>query len=64
MEIRRFAFPRKVGCQMGCIFCASSGIGFVRDLTAVEMLAEVTKTAEDLNEPDFTYRFNGGLENP
>ena len=40
----------QVGCQMGCIFCASSGIGFVRDLTAVEMLAEVTKTAEDLNE--------------
>jgi 23S rRNA (adenine2503-C2)-methyltransferase len=31
----------QVGCKMGCIFCASSATGFVRDLTSGEMLGQV-----------------------
>lgn len=29
----------QIGCRMGCSFCASTGAGFVRNLTAGEMLA-------------------------
>ena len=32
----------QVGCRMGCAFCASTLNGKVRDLTAAEMLSEVT----------------------
>ena len=31
----------QVGCRQGCVFCASSGLGLVRDLTAGEMADEV-----------------------
>ena len=31
----------QVGCKMGCVFCASALGGFVRDLTAGEMLGQV-----------------------
>ena len=31
----------QVGCKMGCIFCASSGVGFIRDMEAGEMLSQV-----------------------
>lgn len=31
----------QVGCKMGCKFCASTGIGFVRNLTPGEMLDQV-----------------------
>ncbi|MBR3059973.1 MAG: 23S rRNA (adenine(2503)-C(2))-methyltransferase RlmN [Oscillospiraceae bacterium] len=31
----------QVGCRQGCVFCASSGLGLVRDLSAGEMLEEV-----------------------
>ncbi|NLL04239.1 MAG: 23S rRNA (adenine(2503)-C(2))-methyltransferase RlmN [Clostridiaceae bacterium] len=31
----------QVGCKMGCKFCASTGVGFVRNLTASEMLDQV-----------------------
>lgn len=31
----------QVGCRMGCKFCASSHVGFVRDLTAGEMVEEI-----------------------
>lgn len=33
----------QVGCKMGCTFCATGQGGFVRDLTASEMLAQITK---------------------
>ena len=32
----------QVGCKMGCAFCVTGQCGFVRDLTASEMLAQVT----------------------
>ncbi len=31
----------QVGCKMGCKFCASTGVGFVRNLTAGEMLGQI-----------------------
>ena len=40
----------QVGCRMGCRFCASTGIGFVRNLTAGEILAEVLTIQKDLGE--------------
>lgn len=38
----------QVGCKMGCKFCASSFDGFVRDLTAGEILAQVLVINNDL----------------
>ncbi|MGI6669127.1 MAG: 23S rRNA (adenine(2503)-C(2))-methyltransferase RlmN [Acetivibrionales bacterium] len=37
----------QVGCKMGCRFCASAIAGFRRDLTAGEMLEQVTKMQRD-----------------
>lgn len=37
----------QVGCRQGCIFCASSGLGLVRDLSAGEMLDEVLCSERD-----------------
>jgi len=34
----------QAGCRMGCAFCASTGAGFGRDLTAGEMLAQAALT--------------------
>ncbi len=31
----------QVGCKMGCTFCASAPLGFVRNLTASEMLGQI-----------------------
>lgn len=39
----------QVGCKMGCTFCASAIGGFVRQLTAGEMLTEVYTAQKDLN---------------
>ncbi|NLJ70103.1 MAG: 23S rRNA (adenine(2503)-C(2))-methyltransferase RlmN [Clostridiaceae bacterium] len=35
----------QVGCKMGCGFCASAKLGFQRNLTAGEMLAQITMIA-------------------
>ncbi len=32
----------QVGCKMGCVFCATGRSGFSRDLTASEMLGQIT----------------------
>ena len=37
----------QVGCRMGCKFCASTLAGYVRDLTASEMLDEVYTAQRD-----------------
>jgi len=34
----------QVGCKMGCVFCASGADGFIRNLSAGEMLAQVLLT--------------------
>lgn len=40
----------QVGCRMGCRFCASTIGGRVRDLTASEMLCQVTEIARQTGE--------------
>ena len=40
----------QVGCRMGCKFCASTGIGFIRNLTAGEILAQVFTVSKDLGD--------------
>ena len=37
----------QVGCKMGCTFCASTILGFVRNLTAAEMLGEIMTAERD-----------------
>ncbi|MCX7842938.1 MAG: 23S rRNA (adenine(2503)-C(2))-methyltransferase RlmN [Clostridia bacterium] len=37
----------QVGCRMGCSFCASTGAGFVRNLSAGEMLDQVLSIQTD-----------------
>ena len=39
----------QVGCKMGCAFCASTKAGFVRNLSAGEILDQVYQTERDLN---------------
>lgn len=39
----------QVGCKMGCSFCASTLAGFVRNLTASEMLEEIYAVERDSN---------------
>ena len=40
----------QIGCKMGCKFCASTQTGFMRDLTAGEMLDQVMSIAGDTGE--------------
>lgn len=39
----------QVGCNMGCIFCASTKNGCVRNLTAFEILSQVYRVQKDRN---------------
>lgn len=41
----------QIGCKMGCAFCASALGGFVRDLTAGEMMAQVLEAERQTGEP-------------
>lgn len=38
----------QIGCKMGCKFCASTGIQFVRSLTPGEILTEILQIEQDL----------------
>ena len=40
----------QAGCRMGCVFCASAFAGFGRDLTAGELLGQVTVVSEHIGE--------------
>jgi 23S rRNA (adenine2503-C2)-methyltransferase len=40
----------QVGCRMGCVFCASAHGGWVRNLTAGEMCAQVYRIQKDLGD--------------
>jgi 23S rRNA (adenine2503-C2)-methyltransferase len=40
----------QVGCKMGCHFCASTKNGFIRNLTAAEMLKQIYLIQNDINE--------------
>ena len=37
----------QVGCKMGCAFCATGMGGFVRDLSAAEMMAQIEAAQKD-----------------
>ena len=41
----------QIGCRMGCRFCASALGGFVRNLTAGEMLSQVLTAEKETGEP-------------
>ncbi len=40
----------QIGCKMGCKFCASTGIAFIRDLTAGEIVEQIIKVEQDTGE--------------
>ena len=37
----------QIGCKMGCTFCASAKIGFVRNMTAGEIVSQVLKVQKE-----------------
>lgn len=39
----------QIGCKMGCKFCASTGIAFVRNLTAGEIVEQILAVEKDEN---------------
>ncbi len=40
----------QIGCKMGCKFCASTGITFVRSLTAGEIVEQILAVEQDIGE--------------
>lgn len=40
----------QIGCKMGCKFCASTGIPFVRNLTAGEIIEQIVAVEQDTKE--------------
>lgn len=40
----------QIGCKMGCKFCASTGIKFVRNLTAGEIVEQILAVEQDVND--------------
>ena len=47
---RTLCISSQVGCAMGCVFCATGQMGFFRNLSAGEILAQVLYFARELNE--------------
>jgi 23S rRNA (adenine2503-C2)-methyltransferase len=50
-ERNTLCISSQIGCRMGCGFCMTAGIGFKRNLTASEIVAEVHAAAALLQEP-------------
>lgn len=40
----------QIGCKMGCKFCASTGIPFIRSLTAGEIVEQIIAIEQDIGE--------------
>ncbi len=40
----------QIGCKMGCKFCASTGIKFIRNLTSGEIVEQIVKVEQDTGE--------------
>ena len=40
----------QIGCKMGCKFCASTGINFIRSLTAGEIVEQILAVEQDIGE--------------
>ncbi|HHV94583.1 MAG TPA: 23S rRNA (adenine(2503)-C(2))-methyltransferase RlmN [Firmicutes bacterium] len=49
----------QVGCQMGCTFCATGGMGFVRNLTAGEIVDQVLQVILDVGRRPSNVVFMG-----
>jgi 23S rRNA (adenine2503-C2)-methyltransferase len=47
-----FCISSQVGCPVGCSFCATGKMGFVRDLAAVEIVEEVLSLIKLHGRPD------------
>ncbi len=45
---RTICVSSQVGCKMGCKFCASTGIAFIRNLTAGEIVEQLLAVENDL----------------
>ncbi len=40
----------QIGCKMGCKFCASTGINFIRNLSSGEIVEQIIKVEQDTKE--------------
>lgn len=40
----------QIGCKMGCKFCASTGIKFIRNLTCGEIVEQIIRVEQDINQ--------------
>ena len=40
----------QIGCKMGCKFCASTGIKFIRNLTSGEIVEQIVAVEQDIGE--------------
>lgn len=40
----------QIGCKMGCKFCASTGINFIRNLTSGEIVEQIIRVEQDIGE--------------
>ena len=40
----------QIGCKMGCKFCASTGINFIRNLSSGEIVEQILKVEQDTKE--------------
>jgi len=47
--LRTFCISSQVGCAMDCAFCLTGRMGFVRNLTAAEIVAQVRVLAQQLH---------------
>lgn len=47
---RTLCISSQVGCAMGCVFCATGQMGFFRNLSVGEILAQVLYFARELNK--------------
>lgn len=39
----------QAGCKMGCLFCKTGKMGFIRNLSSGEMISQIQKVQKDLN---------------
>ena len=46
---RTICVSSQVGCKMGCKFCASTGIAFIRNLTSGEIVQQILSVEKDMD---------------
>ena len=49
----RICISTQLGCSMGCKFCATGTLGFIRNLSCDEMLEMIKVIVNDNASPDF-----------